>query len=88
MKMLTRPQLKQLRQELETDPAAVLATPDLLGRLVDQAEYALDCAALLDEAVHFPAEHYGEAEGLVTRLTNGVNTIWNRFHYREGGTSR
>lgn len=83
MRMLTRPELNQLRQALASDPAAVLAMPGLLDRLLGQAEYALDCAALLDEAVHFPAEPYGEAETLVTRLTNGVNTIWNRFRYRE-----
>lgn len=88
MKMLTRPELKQLREALASDPGAVLATPGLVERLLGQAEYALDCAALLDEAVHFPAEPYGEAETLVTRITNGVNTIWNRFHYREAGPAR
>lgn len=82
MKMLTRPELKALRQALQADPSALMAQPELLDRLLDQAEYGLDCAALLDEAVHFPAEPYGEAETLVARLTNGVNAIWNRFHYR------
>jgi hypothetical protein len=88
MKMLTRPELKKLRQAVAADPASVLADPDLLDRLLDQAEYGLDCAALLDDAVHFPAEPYGEAETLVTRLTNGVNAIWNRFHYRTAGGDR
>lgn len=82
MKMLTRPELTKLRQAVAADPASVLAEPGLLGRLLDQAEYGLDCAALLDETVHFPAEPYGEAEKLVTQVTNGVNTIWNRFRYR------
>ena len=81
--MLTRPELNQLRQTAASDPAAALATPGLLERLIDQAEYGLDCAALLDEAVHYPAEPYGEAEKLVTTLTNGVNAIWNRFRYRD-----
>ena len=40
MKMLTRPELKKLRQAVATDPAAVLAEPGLLDRLLDQAEYA------------------------------------------------
>lgn len=88
MTMLTRPELKKLREALASDPAAALATPGLVERLVAQAEYALDCAGLLDEAVHFPAEPYGEAENLVTRITNGVNTIWNRFHYRDANGAR
>lgn len=78
MTMFTRPQLHDLRKTLAADPGALGRTPGLVDRLLDQAEYALDCAALLDEAVHYPAEPYGEAEVLVARLTDGVNEIWNR----------
>jgi hypothetical protein len=76
--MFTRPELKVLREMAAASPADLAAKPDVLASLVAQAEYALDCAALLDEAVHFPAEPYGEAEVLVARLTDGVNDIWNR----------
>jgi hypothetical protein len=82
MTKMTRPELHRLRENLASDPSAVLSEPHLLGRLLDQVEYGLDCAALLDEAVHFPAEPYSQAEELVARLTNGVNEIWNRFRYR------
>ena len=85
MKMFTRPELEELRAKLASDPALLAREPGLLDRLLDQAEYALDCARLLDEAVHFPAEPYGEAEGLVSRLTDGWNEIWNRHRYRKGG---
>jgi hypothetical protein len=76
--MFTRPELKVLREMAAASPAELASKPDVLASLVAQAEYALDCAALLDEAVHFPAEPYGEAEVLVARLTDGVNEIWNR----------
>lgn len=82
MKMFTRPELRSLREALRRDPSLLGTQPDLVARLLDQAEHGLDCAALLEDAVHFPAEPYGEAEVLVARLTNGVNAIWNRFHYR------
>jgi len=80
MKMFTRPQLDELRRAVTADPQSILRSPELLDRLLGQAEYALDCAALLDEAVHYPAEPYGEAEALVARLTDALNEIWNRHH--------
>ena len=81
MKMFTRPELRELRTAAATDPASL--DRELLDRLIGQAEYALDCARLLEEAVHYPAEPYGEAEILVSRLTNGFNQIWNSYRYRE-----
>lgn len=80
MQMYTRPELAELRRRLSAREGVVAA--DEVERLLVQAEYALDCAALLDEAVHFPADPYGEAEGLVAKLQLGLNAIWNRFHYR------
>ena len=80
MKMFTRPELQQLRAALAASPDTLRSRPELLASLLVQAEYALDCAALLDEAVHFPAEPYSDAEALVARLTDGVNDIWNRYH--------
>ena len=85
MMMFTRPELDQLRLSLAADPGALPRQSELLERLIGQAEYALDCAALLDEAVHYPAEPYSEAEALVARLTDGVNTIWNRHRYSGRG---
>ncbi len=82
MTMLTRPELSELRRALAADPENVLADRALFERLLTQAEYALDCAALIEEAVHYPAEPYGEAQALVARLTDAANSIWNRFHYR------
>jgi len=87
MNLFTRPELTDLRHRLAKDPAELFRGPDLaeaaelVEKLIGQAEYGLDCAALLDEAVHYPAEPYGEAEELVVRLTNGVNEIWNRHRY-------
>ena len=81
MKMFTRPELSDLRQSLCDDGGG--ASRELLERLICQAEYGLDCASLLDEAVHYPADPYGEAEKLVARLTDGLNEIWNRYHYRD-----
>lgn len=81
LRMFTRPELSELRKIAASSPADLASLPNwphVLASLVAQAEYALDCAALLDEAVHFPAEPYGEAEVLVARLTDGVNEIWNR----------
>ena len=63
---------------IEASPESLAAKPDVALTLLAQAEYALDCAALLDEAVHYPAEPYSETEALVARLTDGVNEIWNR----------
>ena len=83
MKMFTRPELALLRDRIARDPDVLARTPDLLERLIRQAEYGLDCARLLDEAVHYPAEPYGEAEALVAKLTDSFNEIWNRHHYRE-----
>ncbi len=88
MKMFTRAELDDLRRAAVADRGAVLRNPEILDRLIGQAQYALECAALLDEAVHYPAEPYGEAEKLVSRLTDGVNEIWNRFRYRDGGGGR
>ena len=88
MKMFTRPELDELRRAAAVDRAALLRNPELLDRLIGQAQYALECAALLDEAVHYPAEPYGEAEKLVSRLTDGFNEIWNRHRYRDGGGGR
>lgn len=82
MTMFTRPELEALKAELASDRSVLARKPELLDRLLGQAEYALDCAGLLDEAVHFPAEPYTEAEALVARLTDGVNEIWNRHHHR------
>jgi len=82
MTMFTRSELHDLRLSLAADRDAPSRRSDLVERLIGQAEYALDCAALLDEAVHYPAEPYSEAEVLVARLTDGVNAIWNRHHYR------
>lgn len=82
MTMFTRPELSDLRRALAASPEQVLADRALFERLLTQAEYALDCAALVEEAVHYPAEPYGEAQALVARLTDAANTIWNRFHYR------
>lgn len=83
MKMLTRAELESLRASCGQEDAGAWKDPALRARVLAQAEYALDCALLLDEAVHFPAEPYGEAETLVARITNGVNEIWNRYRYRE-----
>lgn len=83
MKMFTRVELEKLRSRLVREPELLARDPDLAERLVCQAEYGLDCARLLDEAVHYPAEPYGEAEVLVAKLKDGVNDIWNRHHYRE-----
>ncbi len=82
MTMLTRPELSEVRRTLAETPEKVLGDRVLLDRLLVQAEYALDCAALVEEAVHYPAEPYGEAQALVARLTDAANAIWNRFHYR------
>lgn len=81
MTMFTRPELEALKVSLASDRSTLSRRPDLLERLIGQAEYALDCAGLLDEAVHYPAEPYTEAEALVARLTDGVNEIWNRHRY-------
>ncbi|HXC49803.1 MAG TPA: hypothetical protein VN634_02855 [Candidatus Limnocylindrales bacterium] len=86
MKMFTHAELRELRERARREPEMLVGNPDLpdlLDRLIGQAEYGLDCARLLEEAVHYPAEPYGEAEVLVARLTNGRNDIWNRHHYRE-----
>lgn len=83
MTMFTLPELQELRKALAADPAAFVRQADVLSRLIGQAEYALDCARLLDEAVHYPAEPYGEAETLVARLTDGWNEIWNCHRYRD-----
>jgi hypothetical protein len=87
--MLTRSELAGLRDALASRPDSILGDPDaaagLLERLLRQGEYALDCAALLDEACHYPADPYGEAEVLVSRLTDGMNEIWNRHHYGNRG---
>jgi hypothetical protein len=76
--MFTRTELEELRASVAASPAMLADRPDVMETLLAQAEYALDCAALLDEAVHFPAEPYSDAEALVARLTDGVNDIWNR----------
>jgi hypothetical protein len=76
--MFTRTELEELRGSVAASPAMLADRPDVMETLLAQAEYALDCAALLDEAVHFPAEPYSDAEALVARLTDGVNEIWNR----------
>jgi hypothetical protein len=76
--MFTRTELEELRASVAASPAMLADRPDVMETLLAQAEYALDCAALLDEAVHFPAEPYSDAEALVARLTDGVNEIWNR----------
>ncbi len=83
MILFTRRELEGLRDLLAGDPGALARDPGLVGRLIGQCEYALDCAALLDEAMHFPAEPYSEAETLVARLTDGMNEIWNFHHYRD-----
>ena len=86
MKLFTHAELSELRERARRDPELLVRSPDLadlLDRLIGQAEYALDCARLLDEAVHYPAEPYGEAEVLVARLKDGQNDIWNRHHYRD-----
>lgn len=88
MTMFTRHELEHLRERLIADPGAFGRDPAMVERLIRQSEYALDCAALLDDAVHFPAEPYGEAETLVARLTDGVNRIWNFHRYREDASDR
>ena len=81
MRMFTRPELLELRQQLQSDRETFAARPELLERLLAQAAYGLDCAQLLDEAMHHPTEPYGEAEALRAKLTDGWNEIWNRHHY-------
>jgi hypothetical protein len=76
--MFTRSELEDLRAAVAASPASLAARPEVVETLIAQAEYALDCAALLDEAVHYPAEPYSDTEALVARLTDGVNEIWNR----------
>jgi hypothetical protein len=76
--MFTRSELEELRASAASSPETLAARPGVVETLLAQAEYALDCAALLDEAVHYPAEPYSEAEVLVARLTDGFNEIWNR----------
>ncbi|MFN2425717.1 MAG: hypothetical protein ABR587_04640 [Candidatus Binatia bacterium] len=88
MTMFTRPELEQLRSSMSANRDAVARQSDLIERLVAQAEYALDCAALLEEAVHYPADPYSDAEVLVARLTDGFNEIWNRHHYASPGGPR
>lgn len=87
MIMFTHCELSEMRRRLAEDPVGLAASTMLLERLIAQAEYGLDCARLLDEAVHYPAEPYGEAEVLVARLTDGFNEIWNRHRYRDDGGS-
>jgi hypothetical protein len=84
MNIFTRTELAELRRAIGSDPGVLARSPDVIDRLLCQAEYGLDCAQLLEEAVHYPAEPYGEAEVLVARLTDGWNEIWNRHHYRAG----
>lgn len=76
--MFTRSELDALRAELASSPASLATRPDVIEKLLAQAEYALDCAAVLDEAVHHPAEPYSEMEAFVARLTDRFNEIWNR----------
>lgn len=76
--MFTHPELAQLRRALAANPASLTADSQLVGRLIAQAEYALDCAALLDRVAHYPAEPYGEGQTIVAMATDGVNEIWNR----------
>ena len=83
--MFTRSELELLKQSLQKDPAVLASDTAVLSRLVAQAEYSLDCAQLLEEAVRFPAEPYGEAAKLVATITDGFNEIWNRHHYRGRG---
>ena len=78
LRMFTRSELEELRASVASSPSTLAARPDVVETLLAQAEYALDCAALLDEAVHYPAEPYSDAEALVARLTDGFNEIWNR----------
>ena len=78
--MLTRPEIEKLRRALERDRSAIEKSPETVEALLCQAEYALDCAKLLERALDFPAEPYGEAETLKAMLTDGVNEIWNRWH--------
>jgi hypothetical protein len=86
MNLFTRAELAEIRERLAREPGLLARDPALAERLLCHAEYGLDCAKLLDEAVHYPAEPYGEAEVLVARLTDGLNDIWNRHHYREPAT--
>lgn len=79
--MFTRPELEAVKKRFTSDPHGVSQDTQLFEQLIAQAEYGLDCAALLEQAVHHPAEPYGEAAALVTTLTNGFNEIWNRHHY-------
>lgn len=83
MKIFTRAELSELRELVAREPDVLMRSPETVEHLIRQAEYGLECARLLDEAVHYPAEPYGEAEVLVARLTDGMNDIWNRHHYRE-----
>jgi len=85
MLMLTRPELEQLRKAVVADRDGITRPAELIERLIAQAEYGLDCAALLEEAVHYPAEPYSDTEVLVARLTDGFNEIWNRHRYAAGG---
>lgn len=80
-KMLTRDELARLRADPEGCAQRLMREPALLELLLRQAEHALDCAALLDELEHFPAEPYGEAAALVARITDSCNELWNRYHY-------
>lgn len=85
MNVFTRTELAELRRAIRADATLVARSPDVVERLLCQAEYGLDCARLLEEAVHYPAEPYGEAEVLVAKLTDGWNEIWNRHRYRDAG---
>jgi hypothetical protein len=78
--MMTRPEIEKLRRAVEQDPSLLARSPETAETLLCQAEYALDCARLLERALDFPAEPYGEAEKLKAMLTDGVNEIWNRWH--------
>ncbi|HYC54042.1 MAG TPA: hypothetical protein VEL28_03800 [Candidatus Binatia bacterium] len=82
MELMTRAELAQVRARLTADPGAIAAEPELLARLLAQSEYALDCAALLEEARSFPAEPYSDACAVVARINDGFNEIWNRYRYR------
>ncbi|HYC01247.1 MAG TPA: hypothetical protein VEC57_19085 [Candidatus Limnocylindrales bacterium] len=81
MQMMTRAELAAIRARLAREPAAVGNDRELITRLIAQSEYALDCAALLEEARSTPAEPYSDACALVARINDGFNEIWNRYRY-------
>ncbi len=76
---LGRSEIAQLRGALAEGKAAGAIDDALLARLLDHADFALACSAVLARLQELDVEPYGDSARMQKAIVDEINRLWNSY---------